>query len=219
MKWLATSLFVVFFTQATWAESPVDFQEQPETTEQKLEIESPDKEQEVSKALEVLIKRFDKDEELTEEERKELKEALMTAKEAIKEIDNITIDLDSEDSFMGNLVGLFAILLIFGGPIIIVAIALYSSYKKRRLTHQTINAYIEQGKDIPAEVLKGLQQSGGQKSNLHKGLVMVGVGVGLALCFGLIGSTEAAALGLIPLFIGVALLLVWKLEKKSGQTE
>lgn len=219
MKWLATSLFIVFLAPATWAEPPIDLPDEPKTTEQQQEIESPDKDQETSKALEVLIKRFDKDEALTEEERKELKEALMTAKEAIKEIDNITIDLDSEDSFMGNLVGLFAILLIFGGPIIIVAIALYSSYKKRRLTHQTINAYIEQGKDIPAEVLQGLQHHGGQKSNLHKGLVMVGIGFGVAVCFALMGSTGAAALGLIPLFIGIALLLVWKLEKKSDQTE
>ena len=45
---------------------------------------------------------------------------------------------------------------------------------------------------------------------------MLGVGAGVFLCFWLMGTTTAAYLALIPLFIGIAQLLIWNLEKHNA---
>ena len=109
-----------------------------------------------------------------------------------------------------------AIIFVFGTPIMIVAAVLYWAYRRRRLAHDTINQFLQSGKDIPPAVLDNLFQEQTPRNNLQKGLVMTGLGVGIFLCFTLIGSMSAASLGLIPLFIGLAQLLIWKLEQNKG---
>ena len=42
---------------------------------------------------------------------------------------------------------------------------------------------------------------------------LLGAGIGIVLCFALMGNMTLAYLDLIPLFIGLALLLIWKLEQ------
>jgi hypothetical protein len=116
-------------------------------------------------------------------------------------------------------VGALAVVLIFGMPVMIVVAVLYWAYRRRRLAHETINQFLASGKDIPPAVLDNLFREQAPRNNLHKGLVMTGLGVGIFLCFALIGSMKAASVGLIPLFIGLAQLLIWKLERpgEAGQ--
>jgi uncharacterized protein DUF6249 len=166
------------------------------------------------------------EDDISEDEKDEIKKEI---KEAIQDIKggkdnsnghNISISSDGGSMFddgltlLEALIPLTAIVVVFGTPIMIVGAVLYTSYRKKRLMHDTIDQYVSSGKDIPEEVLQGLQKQVTPKNNLHKGLVMVGIGLGIFLCFMIIGSTEAAALGLIPLFIGLAQLLIWKLESK-----
>lgn len=165
--------------------------------------------------------------EMTEDEKAEIKQDI---KEAIQDIEEVKhgkdddefmdgIDFDNDNmTFMEALIPLTALTLgitfVFGTPLMIVAAVLYFSYRKKRLMHATIDQYVSSGKDIPQEVLNGLQKEVAPKNNLHRGLVMSGIGLGIFACFFLIDSIEAAALGLIPLFIGLAQLLIWKLENK-----
>ena len=165
---------------------------------------------------------------LSDEDREEVTEILEKLKgiedledlKKLKGLGNIHINTGEDPvaiAALDSLTGTLAILLIFGTPIMIVALVLYSSYRKRRLMHDTISQYVANGKDVPPEVIKSLRLEPSQpKSNLHKGMVMVGVGLGIFLCFILLGTVEAAALGLIPLFIGLAQILIWKLESKDG---
>ena len=118
------------------------------------------------------------------------------------------------ESAGGLLIAGLAVVLTFGTPILLVAAMLYTSYRKRRLMHNTIDQYVTSGRDIPPEVLQSLHREVTPANNLHRGLVMSGVGLGVITCFLVMSATEAAALGLIPLFIGLAQLLIWKLEKK-----
>jgi len=156
---------------------------------------------------------------LSEDEKNEIKNEI---KDAIEEIEEITDDetgrsirIGSDEPFFAEAaLGAMAIFFIFGTPIMIIAAALYAGYRKKRLMHETINQYVSSGKDIPEEVLQGLQKEATPRSNLHKGLVMSGIGLGIFACFAVIGSLSAAAFGLIPLFIGLAQLLIWKLENK-----
>ena len=110
-------------------------------------------------------------------------------------------------------VAALAVTLIFGTPVFIVAGVLYASYRKRHLVYQTMNRMIGEGKEIPEEILRDLHREATPKSNLHKGLVWTGIGLGILSCFTAMGAEKAAYLGLIPLFVGLARLLIWKLDK------
>lgn len=114
-------------------------------------------------------------------------------------------------------VAMLAIIFIFGSPIMIVAAVLYWAYRRRRLTHETINQYLASGKEIPPQVMEAMLSDRKPKNSLQKGLALSGTGLGIFLCFLLIGSTAAASFGLIPLFIGLAQLLIWKLEKNGNE--
>ncbi len=152
---------------------------------------------------------------LTVEEKDEIKEAIADIEELTNDAESIHFSSGDTGTEAGEvMIALTAILFTFGTPIMIIAAVLYSSYRKKRLMHETIDQYVTSGKDIPDEVLKGLQKEVTPKNNLHRGLVMSGVGLGIFACFAVIGSLEAAAIGLIPLFIGLAQLLIWKLENK-----
>lgn len=160
--------------------------------------------------------------EISDEEKAEIKADIKEAINEIKEVDEETIirpqlhigDDDNSLQLIEAALGALAIFFIFGTPIMIIAAVLYASYRKKRLMHETIDQYVASGKDIPPEVLKGLQKESAPKNNLHRGLIMSGIGIGIFLCFMIIGATPAAALGLIPLFIGLAQFLIWKLENK-----
>ena len=101
------------------------------------------------------------------------------------------------------------------GLVIFVVIAvLYAGYRKRRLVQETISQYLASGKDVPPEILESIHGGAEKPKNyLQKGFVMVGTGLGIFLCFAIMGEIGIASLGVIPLFIGLAQILIWKLEK------
>lgn len=115
-------------------------------------------------------------------------------------------------------IAVLAIVLIFGTPVMIVAMVLYASHRKRRLARDMASQFLASGQPVPPEVWRGLARDRSPRDNLRNGMVMLALGLGVFLCFWLIGSMAAAYLGLIPLFIGIALLLIWMLEKSEKRT-
>lgn len=115
-----------------------------------------------------------------------------------------------------TIISILAIVFIFGTPIMVVAAVLYASHRKRRLAREMASEFLAKGQQVPPEVWRGLAGDATSRSNLHKGMVMLGAGLGIFLCFWLIGRMEAAYLGLIPLFIGIAQLLIWRLERNAA---
>jgi hypothetical protein len=121
---------------------------------------------------------------------------------------------NDDDDFAEELIpGIVAIVLLFGGPIVIVAIVSYNNRRKRQMVHQTIDGIIAQGKDVPVELLDALDKGQNGKSRLARGTVNIGLGIGLGGMLFAVGGAEVASIALIPLCIGLAHLLVWKLEK------
>lgn len=120
----------------------------------------------------------------------------------------------ADDNVVESLAGVLAILLIFGGPVLIVAIVSYNNRRKRQMVHETIDRVIAQGKDVPVELLDALDKPRNGKTALARGSVNIAIGVALgAMLFALAGP-DVATIGLIPLCIGLAQLLVWKLENR-----
>ena len=122
-----------------------------------------------------------------------------------------------DDSFLEQLAPVVALLVIFGGPVLIVAIVSFNNRRKRQMVHETIDRIIAQGKDVPVELLDALDKGSNGKSGLARGTVNVAIGLGVGGMFLANAGVGAASIGLIPLAIGLAQLLVWKLEKTRQQ--
>ena len=147
MKFLfATLLSILLIQPNTWAEPPAEptdatdkqellVAEQEQDTKDEGGEEESSKEKKFDKIFDFISKKIETEagDELTDQERAEIREGLLEAKEALQDIDEITIDVGGDASFMEMLVGMIAVILIFGGPLLIVAIVLYSSYRKASL--------------------------------------------------------------------------------------
>lgn len=120
---------------------------------------------------------------------------------------------------LDDVVGVLAVLLIFSTPIIIVLIVSYAGYRKRKLFHDNLNMLIEQGRDLPPELFDYFESGGRPNKSFHTGVISCAVGLGIFFCFNYVGNDQLAAIGLIPLVMGVAYLLIWKLDSREGKCE
>jgi hypothetical protein len=114
--------------------------------------------------------------------------------------------------------GIVAIVSTFGMPVAIVAIALFFKHRRNKMAHDTLRAMIEKGVPMTPELVAevrdrgcGSSAGGPARSRLLPGLILAGVGT--ALLIG--GSRGEARGGWIVLFIGIAFLIVWSMERKN----
>jgi hypothetical protein len=143
------------------------------------------------------------------------------ARESVR-IDNTGIHVGGEEpvditlpnfgapsGFLGPLLPIISVLMVFGMPVAIVALFVALRHRRNRMMHETLRAMVEKGVPIPPELLAGGGVARAGASNgaghgyrdLRWGLVLIALGVGVGFM--------AGKLGLIPFFIGVALLIVW----------
>ena len=124
------------------------------------------------------------------------------------------------NNLIGLLVPLFGMLL----PIIIIAIVMYGRHVNSRQRHELIGRLIEKGLPIPPELLVPqsdlLPAKSSRPGKLLWPMTMIGAGVGLIIYLVVEGGNNWG-IGAIPLAIGLAQLLAWKLEHKadSGATD
>ena len=97
----------------------------------------------------------------------------------------------------------------------IISIGILARHRRNAMLHRTLATMIEKGVPIPPELLQSTER---KRSDLRGGLVACGVGIGLMLFFWLFAGKHASglwAVGFIPLFIGIARLIAWKLEQQK----
>lgn len=101
--------------------------------------------------------------------------------------------------------------------VLIVGAVQWSSFRKDRNRHQTLQLMVEKGAQIPVELITPQKR---KSSDLRKGLVLIGAGIGTLLFLLLTHDARnsgAWGLGLIPTLIGCGYLLAWRLERgKDG---
>jgi hypothetical protein len=122
---------------------------------------------------------------------------------------------ESDGETLTSLAGIVAV---FGMPVMIVAIILYFMHRRHKLVHETIRAMIEKGMPVTPELvaeLKSKRSSGGARARgrggrLFPGLILVGIGGGL-----LISEHGRSSGGWIVLFVGIAFLVVWLVERQN----
>ena len=89
--------------------------------------------------------------------------------------------------------------------------------KRSRMLHDTLRLMIEKGQPIPPELLQPTDPQRRPRSDLRTGLVLVSIGIGVGVMLLLIHHDEWPG-ALIPLLMGVAFLITWKIEaNKNGQ--
>ena len=115
----------------------------------------------------------------------------------------------------GELIGLVAVILGMGIPLG----ALYTYYRVRKLRSEERLAAIARGVDIPME--PELNQAGRSR---RMGILLVSGAIGYIVTFGLIAQIQAnrdvwtaAALGIIPLAIGIGYFVDWKLIHRDAR--
>ena len=109
-----------------------------------------------------------------------------------------------------SVIAVVALLVTFGLPIFIVAIVLWYSMRKARLTHDTMLKLAEKGVPIPPELLGSPPQQR-VKSDLKVGIVLLAAGAGISLFFFEVNGPMS--LGAIPALMGIGYIVAWKIEK------
>jgi len=111
------------------------------------------------------------------------------------------------------MVAIMGIVGVFGGGAVVVGLFLYFRHRRNQLLHETLRAMIDKGVPIPPELLAAPQEytPPRPRNDFLIGLVMVATGLGLWMFI----PEPARKFGFIPLFIGVAFLIAWKVEQKK----
>ncbi|MGB1869246.1 MAG: DUF6249 domain-containing protein [Porticoccaceae bacterium] len=125
---------------------------------------------------------------------------------------DITEDSDAED--------IVAIIAVFGLPLFLLIAILYYKHHKRMVKVALIKDYLAAGKDVPIEVLTVIngEEPDAPSDSFQSAVRNIAVGIGLILFLGIAISWELAAVGLIPLFIGIGKLVVWRMNRDSSAT-
>jgi len=134
--------------------------------------------------------------------------------------EGISINVEDDSESVGEvIIGILAITLIFGGPIIIVGLVLFSRYRRRKLLHESMNKLIDSGRDIPDNLFNEIEGTNDHDQSLRKGMTSTGLGIAVIISLSLIADPTIGSLGLIPLMIGLAHLLIWKVNSNRTQSQ
>lgn len=118
-----------------------------------------------------------------------------------------------------NLVPIVAIVSVFGVPpiaILLLALLVFRHREKQQqLINERLQRFLEAGQPIPEQLLKSGTAEAGPAQLLNQGLVLLGLGIGLGIFLGLLTGWEIASLALIPIGIGIARLISWKMATRQ----
>lgn len=142
----------------------------------------------------------------------------------LKDLEQLKIKIDESDWDFGGdsrgmqfgevLVALTGIVFSLGLPIIILLLVFIFGARKRKQKMELINGFISRDQPVPPELISEFDTGGSDP--LRSGLQWAIIGVAIGIAFTIMGETEIAALGLIPLGLGVARLIYWKLNNKTN---
>lgn len=139
---------------------------------------------------------------MTDEEKAEVAEAISNG---------LHFSGEQIPSWVGS-VAVIAVVLFLLTPLMILTAVFFYGARKRRQKMEIIQVYLDAGKDVPHQVLSTFDSSGG---SFRSGLMYSAIGLGIIAAFNAAGEPSVGALGLIPLFVGIAKLLYWMFEERK----
>lgn len=117
---------------------------------------------------------------------------------------------------MTGLIAIVSVILAFATPVIIVIAILVHKARRTQRIHQTVVALAEKGLPVPPDLFVD-RPPPDQTSTLHKGVILIAVGLGLIFFFLTMPNHRPWGVGMIPLLIGVGYLMVWWLEGRKKE--
>ncbi|GAB2883897.1 DUF6249 domain-containing protein [Microbulbifer echini] len=112
------------------------------------------------------------------------------------------------------LVPVVALICVFGMPVLIVWLVTQNSYRKKQLVMENINRMVADGRDVPPEMLDMLEGNSPRNPN-DRGITLIAIGAAVFIWLTALTGIGVGSLGLIPLFIGLARFINWKLDNKQ----
>jgi hypothetical protein len=100
-----------------------------------------------------------------------------------------------------------------------VGLTLYFRYARERQRHETLRKMVEKGMEIPPDLLVPPIRAA---SDLRRGLVLLGAGIGLLVLLITFPDRDVRdlwAVGLIPILMGAAYLATWRIRLKDQKPE
>lgn len=112
-----------------------------------------------------------------------------------------------------------SVLAVFGFPVAIVAVIMFSGWAKARSLHKTVRMLVEKGQPVPPELLASPAGTPLRPwYDLRRGIILLAVGMGVIFFFASVGGWDSGvwALGLIPAIMGAGYILAWRLAQRQG---
>jgi len=124
------------------------------------------------------------------------------------------VDAASRGPIPGALVPVVVPVAFFATILLVVVATLMFRQRRNAQVHETLRLMVEKGAEIPPELLTRPES---QHGDLRRGLVLIALGSSLAIAIGLIDGFAGGswAVGLVPAFIGVGYLIVWRYSQRA----
>ena len=113
---------------------------------------------------------------------------------------------------MEALIAVTGIIFGLGAPVLVIFLFLLYSGRKATKKLDTLVKIVELGGKVEPEMLEMLNEPMGPDADLRKGLIWLAVGIPLTLGLLATGDDAPWVFGLIPVFVGVAYLIIMKIS-------
>jgi hypothetical protein len=121
------------------------------------------------------------------------------------------------DRFNTNVIDAFVPIFLFLAVGIVIIARFYFAHRARQEAHTTVRAALDRGVPLTTDLLERLGDTPPPAgADLRRGVIAIGLGLGLAAFGAVVGADEGTerpmlAIGLVPILLGIAYLLLWRL--------
>lgn len=119
-------------------------------------------------------------------------------------------------TIMRGIVGVVAITVPFAFVIVLIWLIFRYSTSRNRERNKLIELSIRERSPLPDSFYKSERSYYTGPRRLSSGIIWIGVGIAFISFFACVGSDEMAVLGLIPMFVGVARIVVYFVGKRDA---
>jgi hypothetical protein len=116
-----------------------------------------------------------------------------------------------------NVIDAFVPIFFFLAVLIGLVARFYFAHRARQEAHTTVRAALDRGVPLTTDLLERLGDTvPSAGADLRRGVIAIGLGLGLAAFGAVVGADEGTerpmlAIGLVPILLGIAYLLLWRL--------
>lgn len=115
------------------------------------------------------------------------------------------------------------IIFVMAAPIILIAVIVIvlitSHYSSKKRKYALMQAAINSGQPISADIIKELESGKKKKNHLDGGILNISFGIGIFILFWMLFDIEMACIGLVFVFVGIGQLLSYYLKKQEEKKE